>query len=1055
MRKNLKIEDRGLKIENGAESARDPQSSILNPPSSPPMWRSLDELANTAEFQEMVQREFPDAASEWDNSSSRRTFLKVMGASLALAGVGGCVKPTTEAIVPYVRQPEELTPGKPLFFASAATFRGYARGILVESHEGRPTKIEGNPDHPSSLGAADAITQGHVLSLYDPDRSQVVTYAGEVSNWNNFVKTISADLELQKPSGGQGVRILTGTVTSPTLAWQINSLLKQYPNARWHQYEPVNNDNEKLGLRQAFGLDEKTFINPVYNFEKAKVIVSLDDNFLMDHPGSVRYAREFSNGRRIRPSQHKTAMNRLYVAESTPSVTGAMADERVRVKPSEILNIARAISGGQGTSEFLKLAVADLEKNRGASLVVAGQSQPPEVHALAAALNSRLGNIGTTVNYIDSVEANPVVQTESLRTLVDDMKAGHVDVLIIIGGNPVFDAPVDFGFEDALNKLSQQLTKRTVHMSLGYDETSFNCQWHLPLAHELEVWSDARGHDGSATIMQPLIAALYQGKSAHVLLSILLGAPNRGGLEIVQDYWKTIVTSGDFEAQWNKWLNDGVVTGSASKTRTVTAASNASNQSAQPAAAGGVEIIFRPDPYLWDGRHANNGWLMVLPRPLTKLTWDNAALVSPKTALNMDLVSQSDTDPHSNSGMVINTRPDVPVVTLSVNGKTVDAPVFVLPGHPDDCVTVHLGFGRTRAGRVGGNREFVAGFNAYSLRTSGAQWFAGGLQVTKTGKEMRLACTQNHAMMQQHERDLVHVLPIGGNPEHSEGGEEGEHLSTAGPRVLKLSLYENHPYPDDVRQGNKWGMVIDQNACIGCHACVAACQAENNIAVVGKEQVSKGREMHWLRIDTYFAGEDANNVDGPYFQPLPCMHCENAPCELVCPVGATVHDSEGVNDMVYNRCVGTRYCSNNCPYKVRHFNFLHYTNEWVTTEVQKMVNNPSVTVRSRGIMEKCSYCVQRINAGRIESKKEFVNGQRALDVIEDGEVMTACQQTCPTQAITFGNLNDKDYPSRITGEKGSQVRRLAEEKGNYTLLEELQTLPRTSYLPRYTNRAKV
>jgi Fe-S-cluster-containing dehydrogenase component len=683
-------------------------------------------------------------------------------------------------------------------------------------------------------------------------------------------------------------------------------------------------------------------------------------------------------------------------------------------------------------------------------LIIAGDSQPPEVHAIAAALNARLGNVGKTVDYIPAVEIGyPTAgQTESLRTLVEDIKAKSVDVLIMIGGNPVYDAPVDFGFADALKGMSTTLGKTTVHMSEYYDETSFNSQWHLPLAHELEVWGDARAYDGTATIMQPLIAALYQGKSAHILLSIMLGQPNRGGMEILREYWQTQYTGADFDTQWNKWLNDGVVAGSAAKPVNVTVAENAAQQTV-PSTAGGIELIFRPDPYIWDGRYANNGWLMELPRPLTKLTWDNAALMSLKTATKYGLISDDYTS-----------HPKSPVLNISVNGQPpIKAPLWVLPGHPEDAVTLHLGFGRIRAGRIGGNLDEQPGFNAYNLRTSDHLWSAPNVAISDAGEEMSLSCTQNHAMMEQHERHILRIRELGGKPE----------VDAEGPRTVSLSLYPPYPYPDDVRKGNKWGMVIDQNACIGCNACVIACQAENNIPVVGKDQVGRGREMHWLRIDHYYrnretAVEERQSVDiqatdpeGPFFQPLPCMHCENAPCELVCPANATMHDNEGTNNMVYNRCVGTRYCSNNCPYKVRHFNFFAFSQEWVSSEVQKMVSNPNVTVRSRGVMEKCTYCIQRINLTRINAKKEFVNGIRKdkdgnpTDAIFDGEVVTACQQSCPTQAIFFGNLNDKDLSRNGAG---SIVRQMVEEEGNNTLLDELQTLPRTSYLPRYTNRAE-
>jgi Fe-S-cluster-containing dehydrogenase component len=517
--------------------------------------------------------------------------------------------------------------------------------------------------------------------------------------------------------------------------------------------------------------------------------------------------------------------------------------------------------------------------------------------------------------------------------------------------------------------------------------------------------------------MQPLIAPLYEGRSAHELVEILLGRRDRSGYEIVRDYWRGIHNTVDFESFWVKSLNDGVVARSASLPKSVELKLDVTNLPApttQPS-KDAIEIAFRPDPQLWDGRHANNGWLQEIPRPLTRLAWDNAILMSEATARRYGLSEQQD----------YRSRAGTPIVELTYLGRTIKGPIWVMPGMADDFISVALGYGRSRASL---KVSYGAGFNAYAIRTSDKPWFGGGAQIKATDDTMDLACVQNHQMMQQHDRDLIRVIPIGQKHEsHHEGA-----------RKVSLSMYPEVPYPKTPAEGNKWGMVIDQNSCIGCNACVAACQSENNIAVVGKDQVMRGREMHWLRIDNYYAGESASAEDaqGPYFQPVPCMNCENAPCELVCPVGATVHDEEGTNNMVYNRCVGTRYCSNNCPYKVRHFNFLHYSD--VTTESLKLGRNPNVTIRSRGVMEKCTYCIQRINAARIDAKRED-------RPIRDGEVVPACAQTCPTQAITFGNLNDTT----------AAVAKLAAEPENYALLdEELQTKPRTTYLPRYTNPAK-
>jgi MoCo/4Fe-4S cofactor protein with predicted Tat translocation signal len=988
------------------------------------LWRNLDELAETPQFTQMMHNEFPDCATEWTDDTSRRSFLKLMAASLALAGVTGCTEKPEEKIVPYVRPPEEMVPGRPLFFATSLVINGYARGVLVESHEGRPTKIEGNPDHPASLGATDAIMQASILGLYDPDRSQIVTRNGEVSSWNTFIVALRE--ALAKQPGGQGLRLLTRSITSPTLAAQMRDVLKQYPNARWHQYEPVGCDNTKAGTRLALGQAAQA----VYRFDQAKVIVSLDHNFLIDDHGSVRYARQFIDGRRVRHDRKQ--MNRLYVAEGTPTITGAMADHVVRLKPSGIEATARALlaaissgsaSGGEGASEWVTTVAKDLAANRGASVVVVGESQPPAVHALAHAMNAALGNIGKTVTFIDPVEAEPVNHIESLRSLVADMNAGAVQTLITIGGNPVYDAPADLNFLAAYNSNNVKLR---IHHALYSNETSFYSHWHLPRTHELEMWSDARAFDGTASLVQPLIAPLYAGRSPHELLSILTGQFERGSHEIVREYWRGQqkgLSPGDFDKWWEKALHDGVLTGSAYPAKNVTVNAQAvSAPAATTQTAGGIEVAFRPDPNLWDGQFANNAWLQETPRPITKLTWDNAMLMSRATAVQLGVIDVNDAPGN---------KVETSVVELTVGGRTVRGPAWLVPGQPDGVVTVHLGYGRSRAGRVGND----AGFNAYAIRTSAEPWFAAGATITRTAATMKMACTQTHSMMDQHERNLVHVINVN-EPAHGAAADHSGEQS--GHRSVSLSLYPEHPYPESPEQGNKWGMVIDQNACIGCNACSVACQAENNIPVVGKDQVALGRDMLWLRIDHYFGGEEAD-PHGPYFQPVPCMHCENAPCEVVCPVNATVHDAEGLNNMVYNRCVGTRYCSNNCPYKVRRFNFLHYTKNM--TGPLALMANPDVTVRYRGVMEKCTYCVQRINHGRIDAKREFVNGERDVDAIKDGEVVTACAQACPTQAIFFGNLNDR----------GAAVAKLAAEPENYGLLDELQTQPRTTYLPRYVN----
>jgi MoCo/4Fe-4S cofactor protein with predicted Tat translocation signal len=982
-------------------------------------WRCLEELSDSEAFRQWIEEEFPRQAAGWLEGVSRRDFLKLMGASLALAGLNACGKPTAqdEKIVPYVSQPEAMVIGRPMFFATAFPVGGVGTGVLVESHEGRPTKIEGNPDHPASLGATDACAQASILDLYDPDRSQVVSNAGRISTWNAFLAAIRDDLEQERQSGGAGLRILTETVTSPTFADQLRRLLAKFPRARWHQYEPVNRDNARAGARLAFGED----VNTVYRFDNAEVILSLDADFLFRGAAKVRYARQFADKRRVR--QDKTAMNRLYVIEAMPSVTGSIADHRLALRPSEIANFAAAIAARIGLpvksasevkqSQWIDALARDLIKHRGASVVVAGDQQPPVVHALAHAMNQALGNIGKTVIHTQPIEADAVDQTASLRELVKDMEAGAVKVLVVLGGNPVFTAPADLRFAETLSKVPVR-----VQSSLYDDETSAYCHWHIPEAHYLECWSDVRAFDGSVTIQQPLIAPLYGGKSALQIVAALLERSDAETYDLVRDYWQAQKIAGDFEMFWRTALHEGIVAGTAFQPRTVKLkapdswqmgeSAAAQSRAANPETAGALEISFQPDPTLFDGRFANNGWLQELPKPLTKITWDNTALMSPNTAQRLGLSHQIGTT-GGERGRIFSDK-----VELRYQGRSVQAPAWIVPGHADDCVTVHFGYGRSRAGRVGNG----AGFNAYALRTSDAPCFGTGLEIRKTGKQFPVACTQFHHAMEG--RDLVRAQDIEAyrkNPAVSDKKGHGE-----GPEP---SLYPDHRY-----EGYAWGMAIDTSACIGCNACVVACQAENNIPVIGKTEVTRGREMHWLRIDRYYKGSPENPET--YHQPVPCMHCENAPCELVCPVAATSHSHEGLNDMVYNRCVGTRYCSNNCPYKVRRFNFLQYSD--FETPSLKGLRNPDVTVRSRGVMEKCTYCVQRINAAKIEAEKE---NRR----VRDGEIVTACQGACPTQAIVFGDINDR----------ASAVSRMKSEPLNYGLLTELNTKPRTTYLARLRN----
>ena len=1030
-------------------------------------WRSLEELADTPVFREFVAREFPQQAEEWDDPIERRTFIKLMGASLALAGLSGCVFQPPEKIVPNVKQPEEHVPGKALFYATAAPLFGAALPILVRSNEGRPTKIEGNPEHPNNRpaevnsenpvwnpggsSATDIFTQASLLNLYNPERSSTPLYREDIRTWTAFVGEMRSALDEQRSKQGAGIRFLTESIISPSLGQQMKDLLTALPQAKWHQWQPANNDNARAGAVMAFGQP----VNTTYRFDQAQRILSLDCDFLSPtFPGYVRYSREFISRRQV--TEKNREMNRLYVVETTPSNTGAMGDHTWVVKPSEFEAIARAIGAAttaqstpSGGAAWIGPLVSDLQQHRGASIVVAGENQPPFIHALAHAMNNALGNVGKTVFYTDPLEVNPVDQRQSLQDLVNDIDAGRVELLVIIGGNPVYNAPADM----KLTFERLQKAKLRVHLSEYKDETSNFCHWHLPAAHYLESWGDARSYDGTVTIMQPLIEPLYEGKTAHELLAVFSDQYDRKPYEIVKSYWQSQRGAGsnqgqaqpqpagnqnnqqapapspspsqDFESWWRKSVHDGFLENTAFQPKTVALSSGWANQQTPPApqpAAGTFELVFRTDPSLYDGRFANNGWLQELPKPLTKVTWDNVAIVSPNTA--QQIAGES-----SNRGAVKGREHYVPLVDItSVRGGTVRAPLWIMPGQPDEVVTVHLGYGRPGPGSYSGNTGDVVGFDAYQIRTSFEPWSMSGVRVTNSGLDYQLATTQLHFNLEDprfstEEREVVrsetleHFL-------HGEKHDEHEHPT----------LYPPYPYKDqDINTPNyAWGMAIDLNNCIGCNACTVACQSENNIPVVGKPEVVRSREMHWIRIDTYFQGFDPNHPEGINFMPVPCMHCENAPCEPVCPVHATVHSAEGLNDMVYNRCVGTKYCSNNCPYKVRRFNFFLYQN-WDTPTYQLM-RNPDVSVRSRGVMEKCTYCVQRIQNAKINAELEDRK-------VHDGEIVTACQAVCPTEAIVFGDVNDPN----------SRVSKLKQNERNYSLLGELNTKPRTTYLGQLKN----
>ena len=1009
-------------------------------------WKDLDSLAETESFQELMSEEFPrqsmGASNEWVDPVSRRGFLKVMGASFALAGLAGCTKQPDEPIYPYVKQPEDLVLGTSMLFATAHPFPTGAIPVLVKTDAFRPIKLEGNPEHPMSKGKSDALTQATLLGMYDPDRSQHVMFRGETSSWGKFQQDFAT--AAKQSSGGQGIYFLSETVTSPTLAAQWKQIQQKYPQAKLVQWEPVNQDSSRAASKAAFG----EYMDAQYRLEEADIILSLDADFLggIAHPGFLPLSSAYAE--RHRYEAGKTP-NRLYVVETMPTVTGMKAEHRLGLKPSEVVSFAQALSSGSSAAltnpdaqKFMTALLADLKANTGKVVVIPGEQAPASVHAAAYALNSALGAVGKTVVYTETVNPLASEQVADLKALVSDMNAGKVSWLVIMGVNPFYSAPADLNFPEAFNKV-----ETTAHLGTHRDETGFNSTYHINSAHFLESWSDARSYDGTISIIQPMIAPLYDGKSPHDVFQALLDDPQASGYDVVTATAKTYI-KGDFAEGWRKALHDGWVEGTAFTPKSASPKAAAAGSSAAPSSSGGYEISFKPDSSLYDGRYSNVGWLQELPKQITSMSWDNAAMMSMATFADLKV---EETD----------------IVQLNLNGRTVNAPVFMVPGHPDGAITVHLGLGRrVESGRVGAG----SGFDAYKLRGADMPLFAYGATARKVDSGYDLCVTKVHNIehrgsFAQHdlekplsdktgtyslagheamERAIIRYATLDEvkkNPNFAhEQDESGK--PTDGSLVGKVgySPLGETPTREESLSGDKfrydhldvssrqiqnaWAMSIDLNSCIGCNACIVACYAENNIAVVGREQVKVGRNMQWIRIDTYFEGD--LHAPKAHFQPMACQHCENAGCELVCPVGATVHTPEGLNTMVYNRCVGTRYCSNNCPYKVRRFNFLLYSD--YDTESLKFMRNPDVTVRSRGVMEKCTYCVQRIEAAKIEADKE----NRA---IRDGEIITACQQACPTDAIIFGNQNDKN--SRV-------AKRKAEER-DYPVLADLNYKPRTTY----------
>ncbi len=1076
------------------------------PESGPKYWRSLDQLAETPDFRQWVEREFPSGASEFTDPVGRRHFVKIMGASFLLAGMGltGCRRPE-EKIMPFSRLPEGYVHGVSQFFATAFPTRTGAIPLLVKSHEGRPTKVEGNPEHPDSSGSTDLFAQASILNLYDPDRAQRFTQLGNSTTREQALDFLSLLSRKFKANNGSGLAILLEPSSSPSRERLQQSIQQQLPQARFYTHDPLDVDVARRAASLTFGQS----VVPYYRFDQASVILSLDADFLGTEEDRHRYIRGFAKNRRV--EKKEDGMNRLYAVEGLMTLTGMNADHRLRVATGSVLGVAAAIgvevlkASGTATSQplidtlakiglpagvnvkWVQEVAKDLAKpeNRGKALVVAGHRQPVAVHVIAQAINVALGAIGSTV----LLQNIPSLASGTLPELAQALNAGSVDTLVILGGNPGYTAPAD------LDWLATQRKAGTV-VRLGYfeDETFARVDWQLPAAHYLESWGDVRSTDGTYMPVQPLLEPLFGGLTEIEVLARLLGSPVIRPHDIVRETFRSFGGMADLDNRWKKFLHDGYLAGSALAPATpspnfvaAAAALSTAKVLALPTEQS-LEVVFHRDYSLDDGRYNNNGWLQELPDPITKLTWDNAVMLSRRTAAALKVTNKD-------------------LVEIAVGNRKLRGPVLIQPGLADNTVAIALGYGREKSGRIGGNGpQNKVGFNAYILRVVGSEHFVSGATMTSTGETFPLSITQEHGSMEG--RPIIREANLDDfrnhptfarnfdldSPHHTAHIEKEER---ADGQVLAKRLYKNTyvEYDDKAKalaakpkgpmlhsDVHQWGMSIDLSACVGCSTCVVACQSENNIPIVGKDQVNRNREMQWIRIDRYYSGATdqsaADQIDDPQVvtQPMLCLHCENAPCESVCPVNATVHDEEGLNVMAYNRCVGTRYCSNNCPYKVRRFNFFDYNKRpleqlkgpWYKTpvldstdgewdvirwfkspdkgyrpeqewELLKLAKNPNVSVRMRGVMEKCTYCVQRIEEAKISQK---VRARASGDVqVPEGAFKTACQQACPAEAIVFGNLLD---PS-------SRVSQLKKHPRDYTVLGFLDTRPRTTYLAKIRN----
>lgn len=961
-------------------------------------WRTPEDRAGSLAFRAQQAREFVDDEHEPPPGVDRRSFVKLMGASMAMAGLAACRRPE-EKILPYAHAPEDLIPGRPEHYATSVAWAGTAVGLLVESHEGRPTKIEGNPQHPDSLGATNAFHQALVLDLYDPDRSNAPQTAGKPTSWADADAALAALATEARGNAGENLAIIVQDHRSPTTKRALEALLRDMPKARIVAWEPFGRDNAREGARLAFGAPA----DAVLDFSKARVVLTLDANPLGADGSSVKHLRGWATRRRAEAGE----MSRVYAVESTPSETGFAADHRLRLPSRKIVAFAGAVAtalglpGGtkgdldENAKKLAAVVAKDLALRGTESLVVAGRRQPPALHALVAAINDKLGAVGTTVRYVPLVDDVPSGAGALAGLLAPTEGQKEVKTVLILGGNPVFDGPAGVDLKGLLART------KSVHLATHVDETGSVCTWHIPRAHALEGWADTMAEDGTPSVTQPLIAPMYDGKTDAELLEHFVGG-TRSAYDLVRATWAgmfgglTMPSGAGFEKAWRRVVHDGLQLGVAlaPMPTSIDFAGIGKALGALAVPEGAVEVTFSPDSHAWDGRFANSGWLQELPDPIQKMCWVNAAAISPATAKKLGVESGDH-------------------VTVSVGGAAVELPCVITFGQADDSVAVTSGQGRKVVGRVGSG----VGFDTYPLRRNGVDIVGGTL--AKAAGNTKLPITQGHFSLDG--RPLIREQTL---EEHDKEPNWAKELVEFPPEI---SLFEGYEY-----NGHKWAMAIDLSLCTGCGTCVTACQAENNTTIVGPEGVLRNREMHWMRIDRYFEGSE----DEPrsVVQPMLCQHCENAPCEQVCPVNATTHSPEGINEMTYNRCIGTKYCGNNCPYKVRRFNYFAYTKDMPGTTALAM--NPDVTVRSRGVMEKCSFCVQRVNEAKIAAKT-----QEGRVRLHDGEARSACEQVCPTGAIVFGDLNDPK----------SRVAKAVDLPRSYKILQELNVRPRVNYLARITN----